>query len=365
PILKLRLRAGEKTAIALACVVIAAGLVPFAATLVGIFEPPGAPLTKAIVSLGAGTLVSSALVTNWIPIAALFAFSAVLIAAAAAGADDLYPELYRGTYAFIMARNRTASLRSGRNDAEGAAVRKTFASHATSSGFNGAWAMVWRQQAIASRSGNGLWIFRAIGTASALLVGSGMAALAFSFSDRSFATAIVITFAILALMIVSMFSTNSLADDLGKPLWWLSASTLRDRLYVWLFLRSRILGSWMATALGTFALWLRHPALLLPAVAFGFFLAAFSNAIGLITYSFFPSRADQRGPGTALRPVLLGILFLPIMAVALIASVTLHARAAVGVLSLLTGCAEIALLVEFAALRLRYSGATAQRTEES
>jgi hypothetical protein len=200
----------------------------------------------------------------------------------------------------------------------------------------------------------------------AALAGIGVASLPHARSgDPIFVLILAGTLSVVAVLFISTFSTISLARELSRPLWWLSASTLRERLYVWLVSRSWFLATCMAVALLAYIVRLGEYKLWVPSIAFGVVLALYTNAVGLLLYTFFPALLDQRGPGAFMRPIAIYGLLMPPIASGIVTAVFAHSSIASMAIALIIACVEIALLIEWSAARLRGSGASLAQAESA
>lgn len=172
----------------------------------------------------------------------------------------------------------------------------------------GAWTLLWKEW---------LTLIRARGEPSfmiavllvAALAGVG-GALILRTAPRGLLGAIVGTLAYAA-VIMNLVSGASLAADLRKPSWWLSAASLRARLSVWtlatslktavpLGLAATILGAMRGRVALALAAW--------PLVILAMFVL---RSATLFTYAIVPAPADMRGPGRLIRLAVVVVLLGP------------------------------------------------------
>jgi len=176
------------------------------------------------------------------------------------------------------------------------------------------------------------------------------------YGDRALALPLL-GFGLTALVLVPLAASLSLVDDLAKPLWWLSESSLRSRIIAWTFARSWRNGLAFASAPLALALAARDVAGGLLAVPVGIALWWSLNAIGVAFYAAFPSRIDARGPVFLLRAAATGLFFLPPAVVFGFAGMVAGSPAVAALAATAVILLEALLALEFAAYRFRENGA--------
>jgi hypothetical protein len=147
-----------------------------------------------------------------------------------------------------------------------------------------------------------------------------------------------------------------MSADLRKPIWWLSASTLRARLAVMLVARSLRTAIPIAAGLLTASVVSGNVAFLLVGGPIAAATIWAINAMGLATYAIIPGTSDMRGPGGCLRVVALFIMLIPIAIAAAIGGIATESAVGSLVATILTALAEGWLLVLFAASQLDGNG---------
>lgn len=155
-------------------------------------------------------------------------------------------------------------------------------------------------------------------------------------------------------MFVAMASV-SLADDLRKPLWWISSANLAQRLWAWLYAGAWRLAAGTAVGFCSAALAAHRPWFILPAVPIAVIFSLYLKTLGLAAYALFPSKIDARGPVAALR---IGLTYLALLPCAIGASlgILVHSPALGAAGSLACLAAETYGLVAFATWRISGAG---------
>ena len=109
--------------------------------------------------------------------------------------------------------------------------------------------------------------------------------------------------------------------DLRKPIWWLSASSLRARLAVLTMARSLRMVVPISAGLLTATLLGGHRSFVVVGVPIIAAIVWALNAMGVLMYAIIPSSADMRGPGGLLRSCLLLVMLVPMGIAALIGAI--------------------------------------------
>jgi hypothetical protein len=322
-------------------------LQPVAASL-----PPGSWLVGAFEGNGAGLLALAALATG-----------SLLLTWLVAG--DVYPELWSSSARVIVLRR--AVRRRGpfmtRSDQRQllseAGIADTLHRHKTAASSSqgrwvpsGAWTILWKEWLATRRVASGMRL-PAITLMVAVVVGAAIGAL-----SRNGSAIAGILLGPLGYVVVlgSLFTAFRMSGDLRKPIWWLSASSLRARLAVLLVARTlRVAvpitaGLLTATVIGGDAGFILVGAPIAVAAIWAI------NAMGLATYAIIPGSTDMRGPGGCLRGVALVVMLIPISIAAAIGGIASESGAGSLVAAVVTALAEGSGLVLFAAAQLDGNG---------
>jgi len=319
-------------------------------------------LRSDVVGLGFGKIITQAALGNSIVIGVGYVIAAVLIAAGYFGSADIYPELQVGSQRYIQA---LATARRGGGFsalAQRTRVSRAVKSNAAPRGFVGASAIVWKEWVGSRRTlaNVGFWIFLACAAA----VGCALGVLGTrSEEGRGMAVGFGGTLALVLAMIGSFGANVSLSADINKPLWWMGASTVYQRLAAWLGATSwrtfscAIAGvlCWGSVSGNWTIVWIGVPA--------AFVLTIFIRSIGLALYALFPSAIDQRGPLAFARMLCLYVALAPPMAFGLGALVLWRSAGAAGAAAAVVAILEVVGLVAFAAARVTKNGATVAQAE--
>ncbi len=368
PMVSLRRRFGELAITLLLKIAITLALATLAIVALAYFGD-GLPLsehfTSRIVQLRLGTILNALLSAN--P-AYLVAFSALIIAACALGyvcTRDLYPELYDVS---LRAWHTYAKLRGGFfSRGQDKAVARTGTAPRKVTGIppafvHGALTIFWKEWLYFKRSGG--WQFSLImwGFIWAIL-GAAPFELSKRGGDQDLLFVVGISIGNLGLLFVAMASV-SLAEDLRKPLWWLSGANLAQRLWAWLSAGAWRLAGGLTVGGCSAALAAHRPWLILPAVPVAILMSLYVKTIGLAAYAVFPSKIDARGPVAGLRILLTYLALLPTVVGALL-GVLVHSPALGVAASLACLVAEMYGLVQFATWRIAGAGLSVALEESS
>jgi hypothetical protein len=337
-----------------------AGIVAMSAAWI---DPRFLGLRHQIAGWGLGHIVSRALLGDRTIVSILLLIDVALIGLAYFGATDIYPELNIGSARYIAALSRSrrgAFANLGRS--KSAAV--TVASVTAPNGFTGAAAMLWKDAISFRRATRGYTLFW-LALLGAVAVGVGMGVYADRGADaRATMFTFGFSFGFLILMLGTMASSVSLAGDLGKPIWWLSASSLRSRLYAWTVANSWRIALCALLLVGGWALSSRMPLIAFIGIPTALILTLFARAIGLALYSIFPSSLDQRGPAAVGRMLVMYAILVPPVglgfAVGLVAGPIAGMFTAIAVAIL-----ELFGLIEFASARILKHGIAIAQAEST
>lgn len=278
----------------------------------------------------------------------------LLVAAVVPLAKGALPDLYAAS---VQTLDLIENNRFGRGSASvRAAARSAPAPRMPQHFFHGARTLLWSDWTTFVRTRGALAKWLALLFASATLGAFVLFSERFGI-DRSEAGGILGGLWALAL-VIPLTTSISLADEIAKPIWWLAASALRERLALW-----SIAHAWrggLALGLG--------PALLGAgsgdwALALGSFPVAllawwFLIVLGIALYAAFPSKIDASGPAAMLRIVASFALLLPMLAAFITALFLLHAGGLAHAAPLAFAAAaavaivEALLLIEFATVRI-------------
>lgn len=302
-----------------------------------------------------GRFVEALLHGNSWPLAALLGAVTMLVASAFALGGDAVPELYAATNKMFDKFERSRSATRG---AEFGAARPEAANIPP-----GSLALLWKSW-ITLRRQRGALLWLAICASLSALLGGSLAILARREGDalevwQTMAT--LIAFAAL----IPVFIVVTVADDLAKPIWWMTAPSLFRRLAALTLSRSWRSAFVVGTAPFVLALATAplSAALLIYPAALTLWWAL--NASALAIYSAFPSRIDFRGPLFVFRVVATIFITSPMLGIFMItvdrtSSLSLSLAAAMAS-AVLTGIPAIA----FAAWRLRYRGVASSLLERA
>jgi hypothetical protein len=279
----------------------------------------------------------------------LLAFTAVLFVFVARNARDAYPELYE----LSMKRfHRVERLRG-----------RFFTATATAAGANVP-ARRTRSTSGAAPAGVAIFVWRAwteyrhthdarsTGLETALFLAAGYAAARFTaFAHAGVVISIASPFVTL-LFLLALAKSAALGAELRRPLFWLSDTTLFQRLCALSVAQSwRVIGWFVLAAIGLAA----GGAPLLPILATsltGPAAVLLAIATGYASYALFPSEVDQRGPLIFVRIILGYVLLAPAVVAGMVAGYFDRALLFGFAVAAATALLEGAVLIGFAAWRL-------------
>jgi hypothetical protein len=334
-------------AIALGWLLIVAGLAPVArdiATAVELPLPFGL-IVHALPAWHPGRILLATAGPQYLTIAAVLAVSAALFLFVARRARDAYPELYE----LSMNRlHRTEKLRARMFGMR--AVRSSQPVKVASMGAAapaGVAIFVWRAWTEYRRSNDA----RATGIETGCCLLAGYALARFSGGHLKALLPVATTFSTV-LFLVALARAAVLANELRRPLFWLSSATLFERLWALAVAHSwRMIGWFVLAAIGMAAG--GAPFALIAAALFcGPAAVLLAVAIGYASYALLPNEIDQRGPMLFVRWILGYILLLPAVAAGILAFIITQAAVPGIAGGSITGLLEAALLIGFASWRL-------------
>ena len=278
---------------------------------------------------------------------------------------DCYPELWESSTR-VMALTRLARERRGmwvaRADlgrALGQVRRRTTASRSGSWAPAGAWAVMWKEWLTLRRS-------RSLPLLVALVVGalvSGFVAGGLALSGkRALVSSIYSTGATLVLL-VNMYAGIQLGAELRRPVWWLSAASLKMRLLAWTVAGSLPMALVACIAFGAALASSGEYDMVLPA-----FLALLAatwtmRMAAVASYALFPSPIDVRGPGRAVRVIVLWACAAPAAATLIVLLMVSGSLAGAIAGTAPTMLVEGWLLLELSAWLVRRNGVTYARAQ--
>jgi len=320
----------------------------FALAGLGFFAEPLLQPVLRVVRFDPGVGASAALAGSASAVVALAALLAVLVASIAVLGADALPEIYGAALQTLTLQKNSRSSPVNFASANDGAVARIPA---------GALTLIWKDW-IAFRRGRGalrLWL-----SACAFwsLCGAGVAFVAARWDD---ATPLVTLCAMTALMLFAFTPVSAaagLAEDLAKPMFWLSPAPLRERIAAWTF--GRTWRGAVAIGLAPFAAGVAggDTTLAIAALPLTFAIYWSLQALGVGLYALFPNAIDARGPLGMIRPlVTMAFALPPIVAAILALSLqvpALGAALAAAVIFILEGI----LAVELASHRFYERGAT-------
>jgi hypothetical protein len=216
----------------------------------------------------------------------------------------------------------------------------------------GAWTILWKEWLATRRVAGGMRL-PAITLLVAVVVGAVIGALS---RDGSAVAGLVLGPLAYAAVMLSLFTAFRMSGDLRKPIWWLSASSLRARLAVLLVARSLRLAIPVAAGLLTASVIGGDIAFVLVGAPIAVAAIWAINAMALATYAIIPGSTDMRGPGGCLRGVALVMMLIPISIAATVGGIATESGVGSLVAAVLTALAEGSGLVLFAAAQLDGNG---------
>ncbi len=348
PSFELARRLGQAPVIALAALAGGSAAICVGIVALAIAMPQLAPYANAVEHLGIGTIVTALWSGNPRDLAVLAAIAIAVPVAGAFDARNLFPELYVASLKSRAHRLRAGTWRQFQKPKSGV----TTAASATTM-LSGPFTVFWMQRITLMRSpGARLILFGGLALA---LVG-GIAGGMYSRHDPSAFYSILLTsFSVLNILLA--ISGVSLAQDLGKPIWWMGSGSTFVKLVTWCVGTSLQASLVLLTAVVSAGIAAGEPAATGIAACVAILLPPMVRAIGVVTFSFFPAAIDQRGPLAVIRVFTIYAFFLPIAIVGVIAGVLLNNIPAGIVFGTCTAVAEGLLCLFIAARRIEEHGA--------
>lgn len=365
PVLRAKVRGHGKIVTVALSVVAYASVAALLATLAPLVVHSASPVSAQLVRLGFGRTVAELLDANAAYLALLYAIAGGAVALSYFGSTDLYPELY----ALVL---KGAALRSARRrDPFGAMALRLKSkaaakrSSALSTRATGAWTILWKDWLVFRQTRLRVVFFCACFVV--VTIGGIVAGVFSRASSEAFGVTVGIASSVgfLVLLFLTISAAVSLAEDVRKPIWWLSAATLRARIYAWLLASSWRTAACAGAAIVAFCIAFRDVRFALPGSIAALLAVAFIRSIGLALYSLFPSKLDQQGPVAFARLLLVYVLLAPVAVAAIAAGILLRSAAAGAVAGGAVLAIEGLLLAEFAVHRIAGVGAAFAQAEES
>ena len=246
---------------------------------------------------------------NPIAVAALFAILAIFALTVRLLGNDALPELYAASqHTPLSLRRRRASAPNVRFSyrPQNSVTRVPL----------GALAMIWKDW-LGFKRGRGVVALWFGGAAFWTLCGVGVGIASRAYDDATIVFTLLGATAVFIFIGAPLAASIRIAEDLGKPLFWLSSAPLRSRIAAWTIARSW--RSAIALALGPIAagLYVHDYALALGALP----LVAISywglQSLGIGLYALFPNPVDARGPMMLLRMFIMVAFVAPAVLVGL------------------------------------------------
>ncbi|MDQ2663042.1 MAG: hypothetical protein M3Y18_03275 [Candidatus Eremiobacteraeota bacterium] len=367
PILRAQVQGFGKALTAVLSVILygsfAAGLCAVASLLL----PAAGHLSGGVVHLGLGRIITGLLSGNAEMLTVLYVLVVAGIALSFFGSTDLYPELYASslkTVAWRAARRRNPFGTPFQSNAQRSqASPQRIASGTTNAA--GAWTTVWKDWVVFRRSRAALVVF-GLSLLGAIVAGV-VAGAAARISSDAIAPSIGIASSLgfVIVIFLTLGASISLAEDVRKPIWWLSTATLRQRLYVWLGASSWRTAACVSAGLIAWAAVLHSVAFALLGTVAAVCAVLFVRCIGLALYAIFPSKLDQRGPVAMIRLLLVYVLLAPVAATATVTGIFARSGLAGGAAGIAVLIFEGFFLAEFAVRRVAGVGAALAQAEET
>jgi hypothetical protein len=332
---------------------------------------PGPPivasaLQSVAVALPPGSWLVGAFEGNVLGLLALAALAIGSLALTWRVAGDVYPELWLTSARVIvlrralrrrgpfMTRSAQRQLLSEAGIAQPSRHRRETAAGASRGRWvpSGAWTILWKEWLATRRVAGGMRI-PAIALLVAVLLGAAVGVLS---HDGPAVVGFLVGPLSYVVVFGSLFTAYRMSGDLRKPIWWLSASTLRTRLAVMLMARSLRTAIPISAGLLTASVVSGNIAFLFVGAPIAAAAIWAINAMALATYALIPGSSDMRGPGGCLRVVALFMMLIPIAIAAAVGGLATQSGVGSLVATVLTALAEGWLLLVFAASQLDGNG---------
>jgi hypothetical protein len=217
----------------------------------------------------------------------------------------------------------------------------------------GAFVLLWKEW-LAFRRRRLAWLLWSAMFTLAFGMGAAMASLAQSTHNEADGWALLGLIGAF-IFLVPLFASIGLADDVSKPLFWMTTRSLRASLFIWACARSWRGAIIVDTTLFVAAVSMgdQRAALFLPPAGATLWFSL--NAMGILIYALFPNRFDEHGPLFLVRMLAVIALLAPCVTLALIATLLKQNAESVLFYVCLTLVLEALGSLEIAAVRLRYN----------
>jgi hypothetical protein len=261
----------------------------------------------------------------WI-LAALAVMTAAIVVLAVVG-RDAYPELYALSMAGI---DRAESLATRlENQKKAAVARPPVAVRLPAP--PGVMVIVWKS-VVEFRRGHRRISSVALGAAIWAALGFALARFTADDVARLWATLSVVAF---LLLLTSVAATAALANEVRRPLFWLSKATLFERLAALLAAAIwRVIVTFEFIAVGFVAGGGVPLGALVIAIVMPAFVAVLTSS-GFAVYALVPNTADGAGPGSAMRFIVSLVLVVPVAAIGAVIGVFFGALPSLAAMTLL------------------------------
>jgi len=316
--------------------------------IAGIFGPHFLrPLVQTL-HVDPGTAVIGLLRGNTLGTIGLALAVAGLVASIAFLGRDAFPELYAASQNTLASQRRRSLARARFVPTKpGEAARIP----------SGALTLIWKDW-LAFRRGRGMFRLWLIGCTCWAVCGAGAAFGAMQWSDPTPLYTLGVTTTLLVLLLAPYGASLGLAADLSKPLFWLSRSSLRERLGAWTFGRAWRGG--LSLGLAPLVAGLASADIPLALISLPVTLTMYWSlqALGVGLYAIFPNPIDARGPIMMLRLVATLLYVFPAALVSALAGFSGSGPYFAALAFVLVLGIEGVLVIEFSAFRFREFGAT-------
>lgn len=312
-----------------------------------------------LIHLGFGRVLNRMLEANAAYLTIGYALVVAMCAVAYFCTADLFPELYEVS---MNALQRMHSMRrglfsSGNRPIKPGTQAVKSQTEAPARIFNGAATIFWKEWIYFKRGSE--WRFTLIMWGFIWIL-CGTAPFVLS-RDHDVIYIVGVNVLNVLVLYVAM-SSVTLADDLRKPVWWLSKGGLAQRLWAWLCAGSWRLAAGLALGVASAGIMGHIPWLGIIALPAAVLFALYVKTIGLATYALFPSKVDARGPIAGVRILLSYLALLP-PALGAVAGVPFHSVSLGVAVALVLLCVEMFALVAFATWRIGGAGVSFAQEE--
>ena len=315
----------------------------------GIFGSRVSQPLLAFAHVDPGAAVSLLLRGSTFATVGLAVLVACLIASIVVLGDDAMPELYAASQNTLGSQRRRAKH-----------ARQRFV--ATKSGDAaripaGALALLWKDW-VGFRRGRGIFRLWLVGCTAWAFCGAAVAFGALEWSDPSPLYTLAATTAVLVLIFAPYGASVGLANDLSKPIFWLSRSSLQERLAAWTFGRAWRGGVSLGLAPLVAGIASGDAQLAIISVPVTLTMYWSLQALGVGLYAIFPNPIDARGPVMMLRLLCTIAYVLPACIVATLCALVGSGAYAAALAFVLVMGIEGWLVVQFSSFRFNEYGAS-------